>query len=88
MKIKQGFVLRKVAGTYVVLPVGQTTVEFNGMLTLNESGAMMWELLEVGTTVDALARKLAAEYNVCFECALKDTYEFVDNLQKAGCIEA
>ena len=42
MKINENFVLRQVVDTYVVLPIGQATVDFNGMVTLNESGAFLW----------------------------------------------
>ena len=46
MKIKENFVLRKVAGAYTVLALGEATVKFDGALTLNESGVMLWQLLE------------------------------------------
>lgn len=87
MKVKQEYILRKVADSYVVLPIGQATVAFNGMMTLNESGALMWELLENGSSIEALACKLTEVYNVSFERARKDAEEFVDTLIKIGCIE-
>lgn len=87
MKVKQGYILRKVAGTYVVLPLGQATIEFNGMLTLNESGAMMWELLQAGTTIETLAQKLITEYNISYEHALEDVKEFIGNLENVGCLD-
>ena len=43
MKIKSDFLLKKVADSYVVVPVGKATVSFNGMITLNETGAFLWE---------------------------------------------
>ena len=64
MKIKENFVLRQVADTWVVLPLGQATVDFKGMLTLNESGILLWRLLEKGTTREALAAALTEEYEV------------------------
>ena len=48
MKLKENFVLRQVAGSYAVLAVGAASVDFNGMLTLNESGALLWRALEQG----------------------------------------
>jgi hypothetical protein len=39
MKIKSGYIMREVADNYVVVPTGQATVDFNGMITLNETGA-------------------------------------------------
>ena len=87
MKIKQDFVLRQVAGTYVVLPIGRATVDFNGMVTLNETGAFLWRLLEQGTVRDALADALCAEYSVDRETALQDVDDFIAMLEPAGCIE-
>ena len=43
MKIKEDYLLRKVAECYVVVPVGKATVDFNGMMNLNETGAFLWE---------------------------------------------
>ena len=48
MRIKDNFVLRQVADTWCVLPLGEATLNLNGMLTLNDSGAMLWQTLEKG----------------------------------------
>lgn len=87
MKIKEGFLLRQVADTWAVLPVGQACVDFNGMLTLNDSGAMLWKTLEQGADREALAEALLAEYDVSREIALADADEFLEKLKKAGCVE-
>lgn len=87
MKIKEGFLLRQVAAHWVVLPVGQASVDFNGMLSLNESGVLLWRTLENGGDRDAMADALLAEYEVERDRALADVDEFIDALTKAGCIE-
>ena len=87
MKIKQEFVLRQVADTYVVLPIGQATVDFNGMVTLNESGAFLWRRMEQGTTREALADALTGEYDVSREEALADVDAFIAAPMPVGCIE-
>lgn len=86
MKIKENFVLRQVADTWVVLPLGQATVDFKGMLTLNESGLLLWRLLEKGTTREALATALTEEYEVSESEALADADEFVQKLRAVGCL--
>ena len=58
MKLKKNFVLRQVAGTWVVLPLGAETVHLSGMLQLNEAGAMLWRVLEEGGSQDALVEAL------------------------------
>ena len=87
MKISDKFVLRQVAGTWIVLPVAEKTVNFNGMLTLNESGIMLWQLLEKGSTREALAEALTNEYDVTYAEALADVDEYIGKLERAGCLE-
>lgn len=87
MKIKENFALRQVAGTWVVLPLAQATLDFNGMLTLNDSGRFLWDLLVNGSTVEALATALTEEYDVSYEEALADVNEYVEKLKSAGCID-
>ena len=87
MKISDKFVLRQVAGTWIVLPVAEKTVNFNGMLTLNETGIMLWKLLEKGSTREALAQALTDEYDVTYAEALADVDEYIGKLERAGCLE-
>ncbi len=86
MKISDKFVLRQVAGSWIVLPVAEKTVDFNGMLTLNETGLMLWKLLEKGSTREALAQALTDEYDVTFAEALADVDEYLGKLERAGCL--
>ena len=46
MRVKEGFVIREIAGSIVVVPTGDLLKEYRGMLTLNEAGKFIWELLE------------------------------------------
>ena len=87
MKIKSNFALKKIAGTWVVLPLKEQTVDFTGMLTLNESGCMLWQLLEGGCTREELAQALVNEYEVSYENALSDVNEYLEKLTQAGCID-
>ena len=87
MKLKKNFVLRQVAGTWVVLPLGAETVNFSGMLQLNESGAMLWRVLEEGGSQDVLVEALLGEYDVPREQAEADVQEFLAKLDQAGCIQ-
>ena len=86
MKLNPEFVLRQVAGTWVALPVGQASVDFNGMISLNDSGALLWRTLEQDGEREALADVLVAEYAVDRATALKDADDFLADLAKAGCL--
>ena len=86
MKLKPDYVLRQVAGTWVVLPLGETAVNFSGMIRLNDSGAMLWKALEQGGDQNTLVEALTGEYNVSRQQAQSDVEEFLEKLRKAGCI--
>ncbi len=87
LKTKENFVLRSVAGQSVVVAVGQASVDFNGMLTLNESGAILWSVLEKGCEKRALTDALLAEYEVDEATAAQSVERFLDTLRSAGCME-
>lgn len=86
MRIKKDFVLRQVADTWVVLPLAEETVNFSGMLTLNDSGVLLWRLLEQGTDRDAMVHALTEAYEVSVQQAAVDLEQFLDKLIQAGCI--
>ena len=58
MKIKEGFLLRTVAGSNIVVPIGAGSIDFSGVITLNEVGAFLWKLLEEPTNKEAMLEKL------------------------------
>ena len=86
MKLKENFVLRQISGPWIVLPLGVETVDFSGMLKLNETGAMLWNLLKDGCGEDDLVRALTAEYEVSTEQAGADVEEYLAKLRDAGCL--
>lgn len=87
MKINKNFALRTIAGTCVALPLGKAAVDFNGMLTINESGVVLWKLLEKGCTRDDMIDAILNEYDVTREVAECDVDSFIKKLSDAGCIE-
>lgn len=86
MKISEDFVLRQVADTWVVLPLKSDTVDFNGMIRLNGSGALLWKTLEQGATREELVQALTSQYAVSCEEAARDVDEFIETLNKIGCL--
>ena len=87
MKLKKDYVLRQVADTWVVLPLGQETISFDGMLKLNDSGALLWKALEAGSDLNGLVSALTAEYTVSEAQARADAEEFLNKLVQTGCME-
>lgn len=88
IKIKKGFILRQVNGMYMAVPFGPRAGEIRGMVTLTETGYVLWKAIESGTdTVEGLADILCAEYDVSREQALQDTQKFVDGLRDQQILE-
>ena len=83
MKIKEGFLLRSVAGQTVVLPTGDD-LDLNMMITLNETGTFLWEHLQNETDEAALVSALLAEYDVDEDTARNAVKGFVAKLNEHG----
>lgn len=83
MKIKDGFLLRQVAGQSVVLPTGNE-LNLNMMITLNGTGAFLWERLQTETDEDALVAALLEEYDVDADTARSCVAAFVKKLDANG----
>ena len=87
MKIKNGFILRQVAGSYLVISAGGDSVDFNGMITVNETGAFLWEKLTDGASEQELLDAMLAEYEIDAETANADIKEFVKLLEDNDLLE-
>ena len=83
MKLKDGFLLRQVAGQNVVLPMGEG-LNLNTMITLNDTGKFLWEHLQQETDEASLVKALLAEYDVDEATAAKAVEAFVQKLQNHG----
>ena len=87
MKIKDGFVVRKIANQYMAVPVGARAKELHGMIGLNETAAFLWELLKEDRTEEELAELLYNEYEITPEKALETVRSFGISLQEEGVLE-
>ena len=87
MKIKYGFVLREVAGSFIVVAVGEAVKNFNGIINLNETGAFLWKILEKGATKEQLIAKLLEEYDVDEKTATADVETFINKLSEAKLVK-
>ena len=83
MKMKEGFLLREVAGQTVALPIG-ADMDMNMMITLNETGAFLWEKLQEETDEAGLVTALLAEYDVDESTAKQAVANFVAKLSDNG----
>lgn len=88
MKIKDGFILRKVPGMNLVMPTGKNVKEFNGSLMLNDTGAFIFERLQRGSTPEETVKALTQEYDVSLDTVSTDVQKTIDSLIEAGVAEA
>ena len=84
MKLEKEFVLREIAGDYVIIPVGKTVIEFNGLITVNEVGVSIWNMLQNEVTFDQIVQGILNEYEVEESVAREDIREFSDQLIDGG----
>ena len=88
MKIKDGFVLRKLPGMNIVMPTGKNVKAFNGSLMLNDTGAFIFEKLQKGSTPEETAQALTQTYDVTLDTANTDVQKTIASLIEAGVAEA
>ena len=87
MRIKQGFVMRDVAGQAVAIATGEASKSFHGMVKLNGTGADIWRGVEEGLDETAIAERVAAKYEVDLDRARRDVDAFIARMREAGLME-
>ena len=84
MKIKKELVKRDIAGDTILVPVGKTVYDSNGLFILNELGGFLWDRLETANSEEELLEAILDEYEVTEETAKKDLRIFLDELRELG----
>ena len=88
MKLKSGFVLEEVGGTYLAVAVGERAEELKALIRLNSTGAFLWKILaEHDVTEDDLGEALLAEYDVTSELAKSSVKSFVKAVSDGGLLD-
>lgn len=88
MKKKNGFTLRDVCGEKVIIGEGLEAINFQKIITLNESAALLWSESKTEFTVEELADILCSEYDVSREKALQDAEKTAKGWIEMGIAEA
>ncbi len=86
MKRNPDFLMRQVADRYVLAPVGEMAKKFCGMITMNETGKFLWELLEREQTLESLLQALVNTYEIDGEKVKPDVVKFLEPLQEIEAI--
>ena len=87
MKLKTKYILRSVADKTVAIEVEQGDEKTDGVITLNETGAFIFSLINDGADFDTVADKFFDEYDVTKEEAVKAVENFVEYLKNSDLLE-
>ena len=87
MKIKKQLIKRDIAGDTILVPVGKTVYDSNGLFVLNEVATFIWDNLPELDTQEEIVAKILEEYEVSQKEAAKDTAEFLGKLREMQIID-
>ena len=86
MQIKKELIKREIAGDTILVPVGKTVYDSNGLFVLNELAAFIWDILPQTETEEDICNAILEEYEVSREEAAKDVAEFLAALKQMDII--
>jgi len=87
MKIKDGFILKDVAGSKIVIATGKQKMDFNGVITFNSVGADVFMLLDGTNSVDDIVKRISEDYGVSSEIVKADVEKLIEKMKKYNLIE-
>lgn len=86
MRVSEEYIMREIAGEHILVPVGAAAARLNGLITMNEVGKFVLELLQQERSAQELAAKIAEEYDVEPQTALHDVEDFLQQLRQIGAL--
>ena len=87
MKIKDGFIMKDVAGSKVVLPLGERQAEIRGIITFNDIGAEVFNMLDGTNSVEEIIAKIVKDYDAPYETVAADVNKLVEKMRIHGLVE-
>ena len=87
MKIKKGFVVREIAGKSVVIALGEASKTFRGMIELNDTARIIWDMLSEGKERDDIIQAIVDQFEVEPEVAAADIDRFIEALAGANILD-
>lgn len=87
LKVRQDILLRKIMDEYILIPTGKAAESLQGIMSLNESGYLLWEKLQSGCFEETLVAAVVEEYEVTPKQAEEDVKKFLEKLEKQDLLE-
>ena len=86
MRVSKDFILRQIADEYMLVPIGQAAIRFNGLISMNEIGHFIFSALAEDTTEEQILDQIIAEYEVDRATAAQDLRDFLQQLRQLGAL--
>ena len=86
MEIKKELILRKLGDEYIIVPIGKTIDEYNGLFNLSECGAFIFEKISAGLEREQIIPLLLETYDIDKTTAEKDYDTFISTLREFGIV--
>ncbi len=87
MKRNDNYVIKKVRDKYILVPLGETAINFNGVISLNETARFLWEKCDGDFSECDLEKALTESYGIDGKTAKKAVEIFITRMKEEGCIE-
>ena len=87
MKIKDGYLLREIADTYIVVPIAERVAEFKGMMTLNAVAAEVWGFLKTDRSYEEILGHVLSVYDIDEKTADEDLKKLLKQMESSGVLE-
>lgn len=81
MKLNENYILKNIAGTAVVVPVGDAVNDIKGMITLNGPAEIIWKGLQNGKNIESIVMEIKTEYDATEEVIKNDVDAFLNKLR-------
>lgn len=86
MRIKQGFIKRKIRDKFIVIAIGQARKDYRNIIELNSTSSLIWDYISIGKTAQEIAEEFVKEFGISFEKALLDVNKIIKVLQQEGVV--
>ena len=86
MRIKQGFIKRKIRDKFIVIAIGQARKDYRNIIELNSTSSLIWDYISIGKTAQEIADEFVKEFDISYDKALLDVNKIISVLQKEGIV--
>lgn len=87
MRKKENYVLSEIAGKYIIIPTGDEAIDFNGIISVNDTAKFLWESSPAQFTAELLTEKIKNEYDLDDATAAEAVNSYIEQMKEVGCIE-